>query len=138
MRTPHFMRLAQIDEERFISACRHGLVHLTWARATARFTRDEFRRLGALLSRTESAVPPATFHDGELRVSSRQDEGCELMAGSWILRLSPDECHEFSTAIREALHRLDEILASGMWNSEPEHPQPSILEQIRRVPFSKN
>ena len=138
MRTPNFVRLAQIDEQRFISACRHGLVHLTWARATVRITRDEFRRLVALLSRSASAAPPASFHDGELRVSSRLDEGCELKVGSWILRLSPDECHEFSNAAREALHRLDEILASGMWKSEPAHPQPSVLDQIRRVPFSKN
>jgi hypothetical protein len=132
------MRLAQIDEERFIGACRHGLVHLTWARATVRFSRDEFRRLVALLNRAASAGPPATFHDGDLRATSRLDAVSELSAGSWILQLSPDEWHEFTGAAREALHRLDEILASGMWNGEPEDAQSRVFEGIRRVPFSKN
>lgn len=138
MRTPHFMRLAQIDEERFISACRHGLVHLTWARATVRFSRDEFRRLVALLNRATSAGPPATFHDGVFRVTSRLDAESELSTGSWILQLSPDAWHEFTGAAREALHRLDEILASGMWDGEPEKAQSGVFEGIRRVPFSKN
>jgi hypothetical protein len=138
MRTPHFMRLAQIDEKRFISACRHGLVHLTWERATVRFSRDEFRRLVALLNRATSAGPPATFHDGDFRVTSRLDAESELSAGSWIIQLSPDEWHEFTGAAREALHRLDEILASGMWNGEPEDTQSHAFEGIRRVPFSKN
>ena len=138
MRTPHFMRLAQIDEERFISACRHGLVHLTWARATVRFSRDEFRRLVALLNRATSAGPPATFHDGAFRVTSRLDAESELSTGSWILQLSTDAWHEFTGAAREALHRLDEILASGMWDGEPEGAQPPVFEGVRRVPFSKN
>jgi hypothetical protein len=132
------MRLAQIDEERFISACRHGLVHLTWARATVRFSRDEFRRLVALLNRATSAGPPATFHDGVFRVTSRLDAESELSTGSWILQLSADAWHEFTGAAREALHRLDEILASGMWDGEPEKAQSGVFEGIRRVPFSKN
>ena len=138
MRTPYFIRLARIDEQRFISACRHGLVHLTWARATVRFSRDEFRRLVGLLSRAASAGPPATFHDGTFRVTSRLDAESELSAGSWVLQLSPDAWHELTGAAREALHRLDEILASGIWNGEPEDAQSHVIEAARRVPFSKN
>lgn len=140
MRTPHFLPLAQLDDQHFITACRHGVVHLTWGRVTVRFGRDEFKRLVGLLERTTDALPPHSTHDGDLRVTYRQDEDCELQMGSLILLLSPSGFGEFVETAREALQRLDEILASGMWDrDEPEEDTPaSFLEQFRRVPFSRN
>jgi hypothetical protein len=46
----------------------------------------------------------------------------------------------FVQAVAEAVRRLDEILASGMWDrrdAEEEAP-PNILQQLRRVSFSRN
>lgn len=139
MRTPHFMRLAQIDDRHFITACRNGLVHLTWGRTTTRFTREEFRRLAGLLERATDTLPPNTARHGEMRVTCRPDEDCELQLGSLILLLPPDEFQDFVQAVREAVCRLDEILASGVWDrKEPEDAHPSFLEWIQRTSFSQN
>lgn len=139
MRAPNFVRLAQIDDQGFITACRHGLVHLTWGRTTTRFTREEFRRLTGLVHRTADALPPASAHDGELSVTCRLDGDCELRAGPLVLLLSPEEFQALANAVREALRRLIEILASGTWDvEEPEDDEPGFLEQLRRNPFSLN
>jgi hypothetical protein len=139
MRGPNFVRLAQIDDQGFISACRHGLVHLTWGRTTTRFTREEFRRLVGLLDRAADALPPASAHDGELSVTCRLDGDCELRAGPLVLLLSPEEFQALVGAAREAVRRLDRILAAGTWDAEePEDDEPSFLEQLRRNPFSPN
>jgi hypothetical protein len=139
MRTPDFVRLAQIGDQGFISACRHGLVHLTWGRTTTRLTREEFRRLAGLLERAADALPPASTHDGELSITCRLDGDCELRAGPLVLLLSPEEFQALADALREAMRRLVEILASGTWDAEePEDDRPGFLEQIRRNPFSLN
>jgi hypothetical protein len=139
MRAPNFVRLAQIDDQGFISACRHGLVHLTWGRTTTRFTREEFRRLAGLVDRAADALAPASAHDGELSVTCRLDGDCELRAGPLVLLLSPEEFQALASAVREAVRRLDQILASGTWDvEEPEDDEPGFLEQIRRNPFSLN
>jgi hypothetical protein len=139
MRAPNFVRLAQIDELGFITACRHGLVHLSWGRSTTRLTREEFRRLAGLVDRAADALPPASAHDGELSVTCRLDGDCELRAGPLVLLLSPEEFQALAGAVREAVRRLDEILASGTWDAEePEDDQPGFLEQMRRNPFSPN
>ena len=96
MRAPHFLRLAEIDERRFINACRHGLVHLTWSRITLRFSRDEFRRLAGLLARSADTLPPSSARDGRMQVTCTSDGGCELQLGSLRLALSPDEFHAFA------------------------------------------
>ena len=139
MRTPHFLRLAQIDDQHFITACRHGLVHLTWGRITVRFTRDEFRRLAGLLERVAGASPPTSVRSGELRVTYRPDEDCEFQMDPLILLLSPGEFQEFVKATCEAIQSLDEILASGAWDHEDaEDSSPDFVTQIRRNPFSQN
>ena len=139
MRAPNFVRLAQIDDQGFISACRHGLVHLTWGRTTTRFTREEFRRLAGLLDRAADALPPASAHDGELSVTCRLEGDCELRVGPLVLLLSPEEFQALAGAVREAAGRLAQILASGTWDAEePEEDEPSFLERIRRNPFSLN
>lgn len=139
MRAPNFVRLAQIDDQGFISACRHGLVHLTWGRTTTRFTREEFRRLVGLVHHAADALPPASAQDGELSVTCRLDGDCELRAWSLVLLLSPEEFQALAGAVREAMRRLVEILASGTWDAEePEDDEPGFLEQIRRNPFSLN
>jgi hypothetical protein len=139
MRTPSFVRLAKIGDQGFISACRHGLVHLTWGRTTTRFTREEFRRLAGLLDRAADALAPASAHDGELSVTCRLDGDCELRAGPLVLLLSPEEFQALAGAAREAVRRLDKILASGTWDAEePEDDEPGFLEQLHRNPFSPN
>lgn len=139
MRAPSFMQLARIDGRRFITACRHGLVHVTWGRITLRFSREEFRRLGGLVERAADALPPGSFRDGELRVVCRPDGDNELRVGPLILLLPPAEFQALVEAVREAMQRLDQILASGMWDEDEAHEAPpSVLEQLHRTVFSRN
>jgi hypothetical protein len=133
------MRLAEIDKQRFITACRHGLVHLTWGRTTIRLSRDEFRRLAGFLERAADALPPASVGDGTLSVICRLDGDCELRLGALVLLLSPDEFQELSQAARQGVDRLDTILASGVWDrEESQEPPPSPLDQLGQVSFSNN
>lgn len=139
MRAPHFIRLAQIDEQRFITACRHGLVHLTWGRITVRFRREEFQQLAGMVERAADGLPPVSLRVGEMCVTTRFEDDCELQIGSLALLLSPAEFEQFVQTAQEAAHRLDEILASGMWDrEEPEEAPPDFLERLRRSPFSDN
>ncbi|MFN2184093.1 MAG: hypothetical protein ACK2UU_08880 [Anaerolineae bacterium] len=141
MRAPHFVQLAAIDERRFINACRHGLVHLTWNRITVRFTRDEFRRLARLLARSVGAPPPTWLRDGEIACTYTAQE-CNLRLGSLTLVVSPNEYEALSMAAQEAVEQLDKILDAGMWDvpesEEPEETPPGILERFRRHRFSEN
>jgi hypothetical protein len=132
------MPLAQIDERRFITACRYGMVHVIWERATIRFSRDEFRQLAGLLERAAGARIAFTIQEGEMHVTCDLNQGGEVRVGSSSLLLSASEFHELVWAVGEAVRRLDEILASGIWEQEPEPPQGSFLEQLRRASFSNN
>jgi len=139
MRAPHFVRLAQIDEQRFITGCRSGVVHLTWERITARFTQEEFQRLAALLQQAEAAPSPASLWDGHLHVTRRADEECEFRMGPLALLLEPGEFRALARAAQEAADRLEEIRTLGMWD-EPE-PEESPSDQgglLGRTPFSQN
>ncbi len=139
MRAPNFVHLARVDEQRFITACRHGLVHVTWGRSTVRFSRDEFRRLAGLLERAVDTPAPNQVHDGGIRVTYRLGEECELQIGPLVLLLSPPEFQAFVQAASEAVQRLDEILASGMWDrNEEEEAPPNLLEQLQQFSFSRN
>jgi hypothetical protein len=139
MRAPHFIQLSRIDELRFITACRHGLVHMTWGRATLRFSRDEFRLLVKLVGRAAGDRLPSTAREGALRVTCRADEDCELRVGPLVLLLSPADFQAFLGASKEAVQRLDEILESGMWDKPAEdNAPPGILEQFQRFSFSQN
>ena len=139
MKIPHFLRLAQVDNQHFITACRHGLVHLTWGRTTTRFARKEFKRLAALLAQATDDLPPTSFHDGQLGVTYRLDEDCELRMGPLVLLLPPADFDALSQVVQEAVQRLDEILASGAWDQKgPEDASPDLLAQIQRTPFSRN
>jgi hypothetical protein len=133
---PHVVRLAEIDEQRFINACRHGLVHLTWNRLTVRFGRVEFRRLARLLSR--SAEPPGRFRDGEMEIACSHRE-CRVQVGQVSLTLPLDEFHKLERAIQQAVERLDEVLDSGVWDQQEQEDAPrSILERLRQHSFSEN
>lgn len=140
MKSPHFLPLAQLDDQHFITACRHGVVHLTWGRVTARFHREEFRRLAALLEQAADAQPPVSLRDGGLRVTRRLDEDSELRLGRLVLLLAPSRFREFAEAAGEAVQQLDEFLASGAWDEpeEEEDAPPNPLEEFRRVLFSRN
>ena len=139
MRRPQFVRLAQIDAQRFITACRHKLVHLTWRRTTVRFAEDEFRQLAGLLTRSMDGSPPFSARERNLYVAYREDEECEVRIESLAMLLPPKEFDELVQAVREAVEHLDKILASGSWGEEEasESP-PSSLPHIRRTPFSRN
>ena len=138
--TPNFVRLVQLDDRHFVSACRHGLIHLTWGRITVRLGRDEFRRLATLLEEAVTELPPASLRDRELRITYRLDEDCELQLGSLILLLSPTRCAELAQAAQDAITRLDRILASGVWDQDEaqEERSPGFLEQFRQTHFSRN
>ncbi|MCL7453172.1 MAG: hypothetical protein M8467_08995 [Anaerolineae bacterium] len=139
MRAPHFVRLAQIDEQRFITGCRHGLIHLTWGRNTIRFSRDEFRKVANLLERAASDRPPYSLRDGEFRAAYRKDDECELRFGPVVMLVPYQEFEQLTKAALEAVQELDRILASGAWDrAEPEEPETSFLESLRRNPFSVN
>lgn len=114
MRSPHFQKLAEIDDHRFIMGCRHGMVHLTWGRMTLRFQRDEFRRLAGILARAVDGLPPVFVEEGEIHVAYRADES-ELRLSTLILLLPGDELVELAYAAQDAIRRLDDVLASGVW-----------------------
>ena len=139
MRAPHFVRLAQLDEQRFISACRHGLVHLTWGRATLRLFRDEFRSLASLLEQAVQAEPPNSLRDGQIQVSARLDGDGELRVGTLVLLLSPEDFQLVSRTAREAVTRLDRFLSSGVWDRDEEDDTPTDSGALfQRTPFSEN
>lgn len=139
MRPPHFVRLAEIDEQRFISACRHGLVHLTWGRATLRLLRDEFRSLADLLEQVVQIEPPSSARLGEIEVSARLDGDGELRVGTFVLLLPPQEFRQFAKTARQAVTRLDRFLASGVWDRDEKEDTPSgSVDPIPRTPFSDN
>lgn len=139
MRAPHFVRLAKIDEQHFISACRHGLVHLTWGRATLRLLRDEFRSLANLLEQVTQAEAPTSARDGQIEVSGRLDGDGELRLGALVLLLSPGELQQFARSAREAVNRLDGFLASGVWDRDEEDSTTSSFgTPFQRTPFSEN
>ncbi len=145
MRVPHFITLAQIDRAHFITACRHGVVHLTWGRTTMRFSHSEFERLASLVQQVADGPPPASAHDGELWVISRLEEDSELGVGPTVILLSPSEWRSFDKAMRSAAQHLSAVLASGAWD-EPEDGEergereaPSNpLMQLRQTRFSDN
>lgn len=137
--TSNFLPLAQLDDQHFVTACRHGIIHLTWGRVTMRLSRDEFRRLAALIEKVVDALPPISLRDGELRITARLDEDSEFQMGSLVLLLSPAQFQEFACTMQQAVERLDEILASGVWDKqEREPPKISFLEQLRKTSFSRN
>jgi hypothetical protein len=139
MRAPHFVQLSRIDERRFITGCRHGLVHITWGRTTLRFSRDEFRLLVKLVGRAADDRLPNTARDGALRVTFRVDEDCELRVGPLVLLLSAADFQAFLEASKEAVQRLDEILDSGVWDRPAaDDAPPGVLEQLHRFSFSQN
>lgn len=142
MRAPHFITLAQIDRAHFITACRHGVVHLTWGRTTMRFSHSEFERLASLVQQVADGPPPASAHDGELRVISRLDEDSELRVGPTVILLSPSEWRSLDKAIRTAARHLSAVLSSGAWDDPEAHEEreaPSNpLVQLRETRFSDN
>ncbi|HFD40908.1 MAG TPA: hypothetical protein ENJ31_13785 [Anaerolineae bacterium] len=137
MRAPHFVQLARMDDHRFISACRHGLVHLTWGRVTLRFRREEFRQMADLLSQVQRHHPPITRRVGALIVTRQFGGDWELRVGPMALHLDSETGEAFIPIAQEAVRQLDEVLASGMWDQEPEKAPASLEEQLH-IPFSSN
>jgi hypothetical protein len=140
MKMPHFLRLAEIDQQHFITACRHGLVHVTWGRTTLRLSRQEFRELARMLLQATDDLPPISIRSGDLGVAYRADDDCELRIGPLALLVSSAEFEQFAEATQNAVHQLDRILRSGAWDKEEPEDQSSgdALEPVRRNPFSLN
>ena len=140
MKMPHFVRLAELDKQHFLTACRHGLVHMTWGRITLRLSRDEFRELASMLERATGDLPQRSIRSGDLCVTYRPDEDCEFRAGPLALLLPPAEFEQFAQVAQEAARQLAKILASGAWDRvEPEDEQPGdSIELDKRNPFSRN
>lgn len=138
MRAPHFVRLAQIDEHRFISACRHGLVHLTWGRVTLRFRRDEFRQMAEMLTEIIRHAPPVTRRVGVLSISRQFGGDWELRVGPMALHLESEVGEAFALTAQEAVRQLDEVLASGMWDRQEEEEPPASFEDRLHISFSSN
>lgn len=133
------MRLASIDRLRFVTACRHGLIHITWNRITLRLSRAEFKRLTLLLDQVAAGPPAGRSRDGELRLVWRFDEESELRVGTSILLLVPNEFRAFVAMCRTARDQLEKILESGLWDRDPaEDDPPDILAQFRPYSFSNN
>jgi hypothetical protein len=132
--------LAEIDEQHFFTACRHGLVHITWARTTLRLTRKEFKEVAHLLTPVSGPDTPSSGRSGKIRFAYRPDDECELQLGSIVLLLSSTEFQSFATATKKAIQQLDKLLSSGAWEKEiePEEPSSGISERLRRNPFSEN
>lgn len=140
MKTPRFFKLAEIDEYRFIMGCPHGMIHLTWGRMTVRFTRDEFRRIAGILQRATDGLPPVFVQDGEIHVSYRADGDSELRLGPLVLLLSGHDIVDLTRAARDAVHHLDDIIASGMWDREQagDETQADLTSTLGRTHFSLN
>jgi hypothetical protein len=145
VRVPHFITLAQIDRAHFITACRHGVVHLTWGRTTVRFSHSQFEKLVGLVQYVADGPPPASAHDEELWVTSRLEEDSELRVGSTVILLSPSEWQAFSRAMRSAAQHLSDVLASGAWDDpedrvdrEEQQAPSNPLLQLRETRFSDN
>lgn len=145
MGTPQFVTLAQVDKQRFIAACRHGMVHVTWGRSTMRLSRDELRILATLLDRTASSQSAHSESQGGLSITFRPGDATEIRHGtqsvSWVLLLAPDPFRDFHQAVRESANRLEGILASGMWDKpegDDDETPSSPLESLKRIPFSRN
>lgn len=140
MRTPQILRLAQIDDQHFVMACGHGLIHLTWGRATIRMSRDEFRHMGRLLEQAaDESDPPAPTTDHTMSMVNRADGMSELRFSSMALILAPAEFQSLCHMARLALTQLDAFLAAGFWERQPpEDSYPHIWETSQRTPFSIN
>jgi hypothetical protein len=137
MNGSHFSTLAQIDEHRLITACRHGVVHLIWDQVTLRLAAATFERLVYLLHRaTQSAWPPF-FEDEELSVSAHDDGTFGVRIDQIVLVLSASELKALARAAQQAARRLEELLASSAW-SEDEAEDDDPLEVFRQVRFSQN
>jgi len=76
MVTGHFIPLARADEQREISVCRHGVVHLNWWNMTLRFMPRDFERLASVLQDGKTMVVSLGPHcDGDICLSSRDASG---------------------------------------------------------------
>jgi hypothetical protein len=113
-----------------------------------RFSHSEFERLASLVRQVADGPPPASAHDGELRVISRLDEDSELRVGPTAILLSPSEWRSFDKAMRSAAQHLSAVLSSGAWDDpedaadgeeREERETPSNpLAQLRETRFSDN
>jgi hypothetical protein len=145
---PFFLQLARMDDEHYVTACRHGLVHLTWGRTTTRFGRDEFRQLADLMTQVGGPYP-TTIRDGDVRITFSPSDDCEVQFGPFVLVLSPAEFAQLVQLLSEATNQLAKILSSGVWGAASDRGETATgegqerragdpLAQLRRTLFSQN
>jgi hypothetical protein len=133
-----FTILSRIDNVRFISACPHGVAHITWERLTLRLRLNEFEDLGHLLARASANEARPVHHAASLPIAYHPGDPCEVQVGVLVLRLSRSEFRQLAAAVAEAQRRLDEIVASGEWD-EPEAASPADpFAELKAHHFSTN
>jgi len=140
MVTGHFIPLARADEQREISVCRHGVVHLNWWNMTLRFMPRDFERLASVLQDGKTMVVSLGPHcDGDICLSSRDGRGYVLTIGPVSLTLNAAEYRSLSDMAQQARQHLETVLASRAW-TEPEVELQSAnpLPGLRSPSFSVN
>ena len=125
MVTGHFIPLASAGDQREISVCRHGIVHLNWWNMTLRFMPEDFERLATVLKDGQTMMVSLGPHcDGDICLSSRDGRGYVLTVGPVSLTLDAAEYRSLTDMAQQARHYLKTVLASGAW-AEPEVAPPS-------------
>jgi hypothetical protein len=130
MARSHFSQLAHLPGQGIISICRHGLVHLTWENVTIRLERGVFQRLGRLVERAMAISSPVPIYDDDLSVDfDRSHFRVTIPSIEWTL--STESFLAFRGMIKEALKRLELLVASGRWEEEDE------AEPLTLMPFDE-
>lgn len=138
MSGPRFTILAHIDDTRFISACAHGVAHLTWERLTLRLRLDELEAVARLMAAHPAGEDRSARAESGLLLAFRPGPPAELHVGTVVLRLSPAEVRQLGGALQQACRRLDEIRAGGEWDTSEPSPPPDRPVPFGPIPFSKN
>lgn len=136
MSPSHFVRLAQVEGQGIISACRHGVVHLSWANVTVRLELAEFERLARLLSRGSALSTRAPLCEGDYCLAA---EGPRYRIGlaALDLWLSAAEFLTLVEMVASAHRRLHELLESDEWREpDPDEEELPSLDELSRHQFS--
>jgi hypothetical protein len=138
MARSHFSRLAHAPGQGVVSICRHGLVHLTWENLTIRLEREVFRRLGRLLERGLGISSPIPIYDEDLAVGFEQSH-FRITVDSVELTLTPESFLTLRQMTKEALERMEVLMATGRWEAQDDAEPLSLASLDELEPrFSLN
>jgi hypothetical protein len=115
----HFIQLASAEDWGSVLVCRHGVIHLRWGNLTVRLPHEVFGRLVRLVGQGSSLASSIPLRDGELSVAI--EEGGYRVAVDFLeLVLTAEAYLAFLILLKDALHRLQEVMAREDWQQEPE------------------